>query len=266
MEQENFKKSLFEALKSTEKTFQNYNALSGQHLNFREEAKLVFDWVIASQGYDWGRYCDTSIASIQDSLLSSAKTGLTFDPQRGLAFLKCVFDPRIGEFVTRFDFGYKGFLMLAARSGLVKLITADVVYDNDVFKFNGTRKMVTHEVTALSPTKRGHFAGGYCTTELLSDVIITTVMTPEEILTIEYEAKKNQSSAWNSAFVDELRRKTLIRRHWKTLSTTLRGMKSIPALSHVDEMIEDDNELEDSNITSSLNTITNSTNSAQGSY
>lgn len=236
----NYPETLFEALASAKEKFISYNVQSGNYLEYKKEAKLVYDMVVASQSYEWGRYCDTPMDSIVDAFLGSAKTGLSFDSSKGQAFLKCIYDTTQNGYITQFDFGYKGFLLLASRSGVVKLITADVIYESDKFQFNGTMNMVTHEVTSLSASKRGAFAGGYCTTELTDGSVVTTVMSPEEINEIEYEAKKNYGSAWSTVFIDEMRRKTLIRRHWKTLSTVLQRIKRSPALAHVDKLVEVD--------------------------
>ncbi len=64
---------------------------------------------------------------------------------------------------------------------------------------------------------RGQLAGGYCQTELIDGSFKTTVMPPEEILAIEEQGKAMGNEAWLSVHVDQMREKTLIKRHWKTL-------------------------------------------------
>lgn len=233
----NFSESdLNTALNHAKKEFDQYNKTSGNHLLFNQEAAFMYNKVASSSTWAHSNYTLTSLQSIIDSFLCIAKTGLTLDPSQQLCYLKCIFDPIDSRYITEFEFTYRGYLKLISRSGMVKIITADVTYSKDHFIYNGTRALVEHKVTCLSISQRGNFAGGYCTSELIDNAIITTVMSPEEIYCIEENAKQYDNSAWNSPFIDELRRKTLIRRHWKTLSTIVQSLQPDPVLSVVNEI------------------------------
>ncbi|MBB6543125.1 recombinase RecT [Thalassotalea piscium] len=224
------------ALSSVRNEFNRLSEQSGNFVSFEEEAGFVYQNILSTMNYQQGAMAYTPVQTILSSFLCIARTGLSSDPKKQLCHLKSVYDNASNQFITEFDFNYRGYLQLIARSKVIKVITADVIYQNDTFEFNGTRELVTHKVKALSPSARGDFAGGYCTSELINDAIVTTVMSPEEINQIEHNAKMYEGSAWNSVFIDELRRKTLIRRHWKTLSTLVDSLKENTILSTVNEV------------------------------
>ena len=226
---------LNDELNNAKNAFDRYNHLSGNHVQYAEQACYVYDMVMETATTQYG-FHSTPMSTVIDSFLTIAKTGLSINPSLQLCFLKVTWNELRQKWVTQFDFGYRGYLKLAARSGTIKAITADVIYGKDNFIFNGTRDFVTHQVTALSPSQRGDIAGGYCTSELVSGGVITTTMTPEEMLDVERSAQMNANSVWNSVFKDELRRKTLIRRHWKTLSTSIQSLRDNTALSVVEDI------------------------------
>jgi phage RecT family recombinase len=237
--EESYAGTLYTALKQVENEYQRLNNICGYSLDYSQEANFVYQTILASNHNLPNAYINTSIESIVASLLTSASIGISLCSNENLSYLKTQFDYATNQFRTVFDFTYKGYLKLIYRSKMVKIITADVIYSNDKFEFNGTRKLVTHKVTKLSTTQRGDLDGGYCTSELLDNSIVTTVMSAEEIFTIENMAKMYENSAWNSAFVDELRRKTLIRRHWKTLAQFIQSKfdeKTMKTINHINLM------------------------------
>jgi len=225
---------LHQALNQSKEQFEHFNKCSGSRLVFVQEASFIYNIIAASSSWQQSNFAQTNLKSVIDSFLNIAKTGLTLEPNQQLCYIKSVYNGITSQFETEFDFTYRGYLKLISRSKLVKIITADVIYEKDHFVFNGTRELVEHKVTCLSTSQRGNFFGGYCSSELTDNSIITTVMSPEEILCIEDNAKRFENSAWNTPFVDELRRKTLIRRHWKTLSTIVQTIQENSILNIVD--------------------------------
>lgn len=234
-----FNNELYQALNNAKDDFEKLNKCSGNHVIFEDECGYIYD--AATLGNTtYMSITSTPIYSIIETLLEIARTGLSICPAAQLAYLH-VEPISSTQLITKLGYQYRGFLALANRSGVIAFIHADIIYTKDEFSFNGQREKVTHRVKSLSPSLRGEFGGGYCTSELIDGSIITTTMTPEEILAIEYEAKTYQSSAWNGPFVDELRRKTLIRRHWKTLSRVLDAMNKNNEKTVTSNLVDIDN-------------------------
>jgi len=231
-----FKHDLYHALVSAKSDFQKLNAESGNHVDYEKESGFIYDSAEKQHSYHKS-ITDTPIYSIIRAFLDIAKTGLTIDPQKQQAYLN-VQHINANELVTTLGFQYRGYLTLANRSGAVALVQSDVIYTKDDFSFNGAREKVTHKVKALSPSLRGSFGGGYCTTELIDGSVITTIMAPEEMIAIEEQARMYEKSAWNGPFIDEMRRKTLIRRHWKTLARLIETMQQNQEKTVISTLVE----------------------------
>lgn len=223
-------------LKLAKGAFNALNSRSGNHVDFAKEAGFVYQLAIESMKYPETSLMNSTLQTIINSFLTIGKTGLSIEPGRQFAHLKTIYNHQTDKLETQFDFNYRGYLKLASRSKVIRVITSDVVYANDDFTFNGARALVTHRVRSLSPRLRGDFAGGYCSSELIDSTIVTTVMSPEEVLEIEANAKRYENSAWNSVYIDEMRRKTFIKRHWKTLSTIVQSMQGNTILPVMDNL------------------------------
>ncbi|WP_435277310.1 recombinase RecT (plasmid) [Psychrobium sp. nBUS_13] len=213
----NFYTQLNKELSNVEKEFRT-NAEKYQGLiDYDEERQYLMNLIDSTSANE---VCFPGM--IASAFLNIAKFGLTICPDKQLAFVIPQFDPTNG-FRALFYIGYKGYLKLGSLNPYIQITTADIIYSNDTFQFNGINNRVTHSTQSLSTNMRGAMAGGYCTTELVDGAVVTTTMSPEEVMEIETSCKTNPHSFWHSAFVDELRKKTLIRRHWKTLVSIVDG-------------------------------------------
>lgn len=210
-----FYKQLNESLALVKADFDAANKKSGSRVDFDKEKQHLMDRIDSTSQQELS-LSQTPLDTIIESFLDVAVFGLSINPKLELAFLITKVSNQ-GVLITMFYIGYKGYLQLAIRSKQIKILTVDVIYEKDNFVFHGTREKVIHTTKSLSTTLRGKAAGGYCTTETKDGSIITTVMHPEEMFEIECVARANPNSVWNSPFIDELRKKTLIIRHWKTL-------------------------------------------------
>ncbi|MBB1469002.1 recombinase RecT [Pseudoalteromonas sp. SG41-5] len=207
---------LYGKLTACKGQFDAYISENGFKLDFNTELNYVYQIVMSGVNVEYS-FPYTPVESVISSFLKAAKLGLSLCPNEQLCFLKTEYRESSGQYVTELALGYKGILKLAYRSGKVKQINANVFYEKDNFQYNGVNSKVTHTTTVLSKSMRGQLAGGYCQTELTDGSFKTTVMPPEEILAIEEQGKAMGNEAWLSVYVDQMREKTLIKRHWKTL-------------------------------------------------
>lgn len=212
-----FQTELSSQLLSTRERFNELNNQNNLKVNFEEEYNFFYHLVTTSF-YNYNGIATCTFSSLKEAFLNIAKYGLSINPKLNLCYVRteqsCA---QANVNIAVYDFGYKGLLKLITRTGKVKIVTADVFYENDNFEFRGTREPVQHSTKTLSAAARGAMAGGYCSSELVAGGVVTTIMTPEELREIELICQSTGNEAWNSVFIDELRRKTLIKRHWKTL-------------------------------------------------
>ncbi len=151
--------------------------------------------------------------SVLSCLIQSAQLGL--EPGNGLghAYLIPFRNNKNGTFEATFIVGYKGYLALARRSGLLKRISANVVYSGDEFEYSlGSSEYLSHK--PCGETSAAAITHGYAVAEFKDGGIQIEVMTRKQIDAIKNRGRRNP--VWDSDFA-EMARKTLIRRIQKYL-------------------------------------------------
>jgi recombination protein RecT len=89
-----------------------------------------------------------------------------------------------------FVIGYTGIIDLAYRSGLVKDVQAEIVYEADSFSFRkGTTPKLEHSPT-LDPDKRGAMVAAYAVARLTTGGAPFVVLSPQDV-----EARRKRSPA-----------------------------------------------------------------------
>lgn len=217
-----FYNELNKRLASIESEFISKALSNNNEVDYHEERQHLMDLINATS-YEELSIAKSTPETIVSAFLDIAIFGLSICSKKQLAFIIPKFETIFGHY-CHFYIGYKGYLKLASRNPRIKITTSDLVYSKDAFTYNGSREYVTHRTKYLSTATRGEVMGGYCTTELTDGTVVTTVMSPEELFEIEAACRANPNSSWNSPFIDEYRKKTLIRRHWKTLTTLAQGV------------------------------------------
>ena len=156
-------------------------------------------------------------ATVMRAMFSAAQLGLEPDPTRGLAYLI----PYGNE--CQLVVGYKGLIQLAYRSGLVGSINARVVYEGEPFEYEeGTAARLIHKPLPPLCDERGldtrERLGAYSICRLLNGGVSAEFMFEAEIQALRkrYVKASRQDSPWNTN-PDEMRKKTVLRRHAKTL-------------------------------------------------
>ena len=136
------------------------------------------------------RKCDKS--SILHGIMQAALLGLRLDPVLG----QCCLVPRKGR--AQFMMMYKGLVLLAHRSGRVKSVVAQVVYENDDFEIEyGSSGHLTHRRAKM---ERGRAIGAYGFITTVNGGEFFEYLTKQEIEAIRdrggYDPEK--SSPWKT--------------------------------------------------------------------
>jgi recombination protein RecT len=115
---------------------------------------------------------------------------------------------------------YKGLAELVMRSGLVANIHADVVCENDVFRYN-KGEVQEHEINFRKP--RGEVYAVYAMIRFKDGTEKADAMNVEEIEAVRSRSKSGQSGPWVTDW-NEMAKKTVFRRlsKWLTLSPEFR--------------------------------------------
>jgi phage RecT family recombinase len=189
-------------------------------LNFNQEAAAVFETLMGF--YNQGNLMGVPDIEIKNAFLKGVGLGLSFAQNDGSAFVVCNWNEFTQRCQVGFYLGYKGMYDLVARSEIVKNIQARTVYDNDVFIEHG-RGYPTHDITYSKP--RGEVLTAYAVSPLADESIICTVLAPDQMKEIESMARQTGNSAWNSNYVDVLRKKTAVRHHFHTALRSVMNLK-----------------------------------------
>lgn len=200
--------------------FNNSSAAKRYKLNFNQEAESVFETLLGF--YHQGNLKGVPDTEIQTAFLKGIDLGLSFSQNDGSAFIVCNWNDFKQRCQVGFYLGYKGMFDLVARSEIVKNIQARTVYKKDNFIEHGNG-FPTHDIVYSAP--RGDVLTAYALSPLSDDSVICTVLAPAQMQEIESMAKQTGNSAWNSNYVDVLRKKTAVRHHFHTALRSVMDLK-----------------------------------------
>lgn len=206
-----------EYLASLRDTFDTYNKQHGGRLVFNEEVGHFKTQLFSLLDRNQVQCIDDVF--LHTAFLGAVQLGLSFSAQKGYAFVIPRFEQGLNQNVPSFFLGYKGMQHIVSRSKMVMTMAADVIFSEDTFSYNGLMEKPTHSFRPNN--NRGHVEGAYTISLLANGSVICTFMAAEELQAIEENAKLNANDAWSGPFVNELRKKTAIRRHFKSLLSVL---------------------------------------------
>jgi recombination protein RecT len=149
--------------------------------------------------------------SLKKAVIEASHMGLCFDSVLGHAYII----PYKGE--AKFQLGYKGYIILARRSGAVNHVETAVVYKGDDFSYRfGTRAYLDH-TPVDDGAKRGEMIGAWCKVTYPNGLQSFDYMPRVDIEAIRVKApgSKRAESPWNK-HPGEMYRKTVMIRHLKT--------------------------------------------------
>lgn len=155
--------------------------------------------------------CDA--VSFISAMMTAAQLGLEPNTPTGQAYLIPFKNNRKGITEVQFQLGYKGMIDLAYRSGQVKTIMAQTVYENDEFDFSFGLNPTLKHVPAKS--NRGKAVWYYAVFKLTNGGEGFEVMSREDV---EAHARKYSKSFSNSPWqtnFDEMAKKTVLKKALK---------------------------------------------------
>lgn len=124
---------------------------------------------------------------------------------------------------AKFQFGYQGIVTLLYRSGKVKSISSNVIFENDIFEYEEGMEARLKHVPAFGKP-RGEAIGVYTIAEMVGGGKTFKVMDKDAIMAIKNlsKAKATADSPWNSDKDPEkwMWRKTCLLQHAKLLPKT----------------------------------------------
>lgn len=175
--------------------------------------------------------CDP--ASFMSALVQSAQLGLEIGSGLGLSYMIPFRNSRTGTKEVQLIIGYRGLLALVRRSGEIKSIRANVVYNGDYFKYKlGTEEVIDHE--PCGETSPAHIIKVYAVADLKDGGRQIEVMSRQQIDQIRDRGRKNP--VWNSDYA-EMARKTVLRRICKFLPTSAELADAMTIDAHADETL-----------------------------
>ena len=156
----------------------------------------------------------TDKKGVLTTMMNAVKLSLIPDPIMGQIY----FVPFSGKLT--YQVGYKGMIELSRRSGLIAKVYANLVYDCDEFDFwideNGQHYKHKPKINVLPSAKKEICA--YSVFEYTNGIKSIHVMESQHIDAIKAMVlKRTPNSPWSNALYEpEMRKKTCLRRHWKT--------------------------------------------------
>jgi len=118
--------------------------------------------------------------------------------------------------------GYRGLIDLARRSGNIISISAEIVFENDVFEYEkGLEYKLVHKPVLVG---RGKMIAAYAVARLRDGGAQFLVMSKEEIDEAKKKSKSANSGPWVSDF-EAMAQKTVVRRLFKWLPSSVEMQK-----------------------------------------
>ena len=153
--------------------------------------------------------------SIIDSVINVGRTKISLNPALKLAFLI----PRNNVCVL--DFSYMGYISILKKTGSIKYMDAFCVYEDEAFEHNPSLGLLNHTpyyATTEKEQKSRKIIGVYSRAVLQSNDVVYCYMPIWEVNKVRGMVKNSNEkwSLWN-IWEEEMIKKTVIRRHFKTL-------------------------------------------------
>jgi recombination protein RecT len=182
---------------------------------------------------------DVDPLSLAGAVIQCAQLGLEPDGVLGLAYLVPFYNSRARKKECNMLVGYKGYIHLGRRSGEVKTVGAELVYENDDFRFGeGTSPYIEHVPyimrrsqtrigwEVVPPEERGDKIAAYSVIQLRDGGHQQKVMGMGEIWQIRDD---NSKSAYNDQ--DQLTGPWRDHPDWMEKKTTIRQLYKLAPLS-----------------------------------
>lgn len=200
-------------LESAKDSFEKITTTSGLDIKFFEECLYAQQLIEAN--YNNANDKNYSLASahedsIRNALILVANSGLTLNPQLGLAYLVPRWNSRARRLECHLEPSYKGLRRLGIDSGAIDSAVAELVYERDDFKWNDRFTKPHHEFDPFS-VDRGKLKGGYCLARRPDGSFICTPVNMEMLNKIR---SLSRGGIWNDWY-EQMVAKSVIRQGFK---------------------------------------------------
>ncbi|MDF4421602.1 recombinase RecT [Vibrio parahaemolyticus] len=200
-------------LESAKESFEKITTTSGLDIKFFEECLYAQQLIEAN--YNNANDKNYSLASahedsIRNALILVANSGLTLNPQLGLAYLVPRWNSRARRLECHLEPSYKGLRRLGIDSGAIDSAVAELVYERDDFKWNDRFTKPHHEFDPFC-IDRGKLKGGYCLARRPDGSFICTPVNMEMLNKIR---ALSRGGIWNEWY-EQMVAKSVIRQGFK---------------------------------------------------
>lgn len=174
--------------------------------------------------------------SVISSIIQACELGLSLSPSLGQAYLVPFNNTKKGIKECTFIPGYRGFIALMKRTGMVDDVKSVIVYENELFEMNaGTNPFLKH--TPLPPAQRGtKIIGSYTIVCLKDGAVPFEWMWIDDIMKHKSRSK-SKSGPWETD-TEEMIKKTPIRAIAKRMELSLEVTKAATHDEYVEAELE----------------------------
>lgn len=167
--------------------------------------------------------CDP--ATIFTSMLDAGTCGFSLNPTHGECYLIPRYNKNTGKNECSMQPGYRGLAKLVRGNGKIEYIIANIVHENDVFDVTlSPEPVITHK--PLLTGDRGKVTWVYSMVKFLSGTVVYDYMSFADVEKIRMKSQSPNGTFWGG-FWEEMAKKTIIRRHSKSLDQTPQLAKAI---------------------------------------
>ena len=221
------------ALLAIGKSRERFEAIAAE-TKMRYESESMFAMqALQKNDYIYG-IANSAPDSVRNAVINVASIGLSLNPATALAYLV----PRDKKICL--DISYQGLIKIATDTGSIRWAKAELVYENDDFRYKGVGSIPDHE---FNPFKhRGSFVGVYCVAKTSDGDYLTEIMSADQIYEIRNKSEAYKSFAAGKAkscpwvdFEGEMAKKTCIKRASKTWPKSQRGDRLQQAINILNE-------------------------------
>ena len=200
-------------VESAKEGFEQIAVSTGLDIKFYEEA--IYAQQLIEANYNNSSNKSYSLASatpdsIRNALILIANSGLTLNPQLGLAYLVPRWNKNANNLECHLEPSYKGLRLLGMNSGAIDVAVAELVYEEDNFKWIDRFSQPIHEFDPFSDS-RGELKGGYCMARRPDGSFICTPVSTNLLKKIKALSK---GGVWNQWF-EQMVSKSIIRQGFK---------------------------------------------------
>ena len=184
------------------------------------------------------KLAETTPQSFLGAMMTAAQLGLEPNTPLGHSFLVPRWNGKTKALECVFQFGYKGILDLAYRSGEIKVIQAHVVYENDEFYYSYGFNPDLRHIPARKD--RGNPTDVYAVFHTMNGGCGFGVMSIEDVKKhAEIHCPSYMSGAWQTNF-KEMAKKTILTRVLKYAPLKAEFARSLSSDETVKTSISDD--------------------------